>query len=59
MAPGTEFAREFCAGIGPLQLGVVLVLSIFSVKKNQNVIMLILELSFEYMGTCSVDNVII
>ena len=25
MAPGTEFARGFCAGIGPLQLGVVLV----------------------------------
>ena len=25
MAPGTEFARYFCAGIGPLQLGVVLV----------------------------------
>ena len=28
MAPGTEFARNFCAGIGPLQLGVVLVLYI-------------------------------
>ena len=27
MAPGTEFARDFCAGIGPLQLGVVLVSS--------------------------------
>ena len=25
MAPGTEFARDFCAGIGLLQLGVVLV----------------------------------
>ena len=25
MAPGIEFARDFCAGIGPLQLGVVLV----------------------------------
>ena len=25
MAPGTEFARDFCAAIGPLQLGVVLV----------------------------------
>ena len=25
MAPGTEFARDFCAGIGPLQLGVGLV----------------------------------
>ena len=29
MAPGTEFARNFCAGIGPLQLGVVLVLVYF------------------------------
>ena len=29
MAPGTEFARDFCAGIGPLQLGVVLVSFIF------------------------------
>ena len=25
MAPGTEFARDFCAAIGPLKLGVVLV----------------------------------
>ena len=25
MAPGTEFAGDFYAGIGPLQLGVVLV----------------------------------
>ena len=25
MAPGTEFDRDFCDGIGPLQLGVVLV----------------------------------
>ena len=25
MAPGTEFAHGFCAEIGPLQLGVVLV----------------------------------
>ena len=25
MAPGTEFARDFCVGIGPLHLGVVLV----------------------------------
>ena len=24
MAPGTEFARDFCAGIGTLKLGVVL-----------------------------------
>ena len=25
-APGTEFPRVFCVGIGPLQLGIVLVL---------------------------------
>ena len=25
-APGTDFRRIFCAGIGPLQLGVVLVM---------------------------------
>ena len=30
MSPGTEFARDFCAGIGPLQLGVVLVFFIFT-----------------------------
>ena len=39
MAPGTEFACDFCAGIGPLQLGVVLVYifsstSIHSMKKQ-------------------------
>ena len=31
MAPDTEVARDFCAEIGPLQLGVVLVIFI-----NQN-----------------------
>ena len=30
MAPGTEFARDFCAGIGRLQLGVVLVFFLFN-----------------------------
>ena len=30
MEPGTELARDVCAGIGPLQLGVVLVLIIIS-----------------------------
>ena len=29
MAPGTEFALDFCAEIGPLQLGVVLVFGLF------------------------------
>ena len=28
MAPGNEFARDLCAGIGPLQLGVVLIIII-------------------------------
>ena len=35
MAPGTEFARDFCAGIGPLQLGVVLVY-LFSKLRHYN-----------------------
>ena len=30
MAPGTEFAGDFCAVIGPLQLGVVLVIMFLS-----------------------------
>ena len=38
MAPGAEFARDFCAGIGPLQLGVVLV---FNLHHNKNVYILI------------------
>ena len=29
IAPDTEFTRYFCAGIGPLQLGVVLVRIMF------------------------------
>ena len=32
MAPGTEFARDFCAGIGPLQLGVVLVTLFYNIN---------------------------
>ena len=32
MAPGTEFARYFCAGIGPLQLGVVHVIFFFVIS---------------------------
>ena len=39
MAPGTEFAHYFCAGIGPLQLGVVLV-------SNYNQIILYQMVSF-------------
>ena len=30
--PSTELPRDFCAGIGPLQLGVVLVFTFFYVK---------------------------
>ena len=30
-APGTKFTYDFCAGIGPLQLGVVLVFFIVSI----------------------------
>ena len=34
MAPDTEFDRDFCAGIGPLQLGVVLVPSVFTFHRS-------------------------
>ena len=37
MAPGTEFARDFCARSGPLQLGVVLVYSLY-LKKSVGII---------------------
>ena len=32
--PSTELPRDFCAGIGPLQLGVVLVFLLFFFKPN-------------------------
>ena len=35
MSPGTEFARDFCAGIGPLQLGGVLVFLIFNFQASK------------------------
>ena len=35
MSPGTEFARDFCAGIGPLQLGVVLVYKSYGCMQRQ------------------------
>ena len=38
MSPGTEFARDFCAGIGPLQLGVVLVCFCFLDQTNGHTI---------------------
>ena len=34
VAPGTQYPRIFCAGIRPLQLGVVLCLLFVSVKKQ-------------------------
>ena len=39
MAPGTEFPRDFCAGIGPLQLGVVLVIYFFQLTGSQSLIL--------------------
>ena len=36
VAPGTEFARDFCAGIGPLQLGVVRVFIKFAIEHIEN-----------------------
>ena len=35
MSPGIEFARDFCAGIGPLQLGVVLVYYFFNTLEQK------------------------
>ena len=43
MSPGTEFARDFCTGIGPLQLGVVLVFFIFHLCPDQCVVVGVLE----------------
>ena len=34
MSPGTKFAGDFCGGIGPLQLGVVLVFYITRFEKK-------------------------
>ena len=35
MSPGTEFVRDFCAGIGPLQLGVVFVYYLFNTLEQK------------------------
>ena len=35
MTPSTELPRDFCAGIGPLQLGVVLVYYLFTRAESQ------------------------
>ena len=35
-AIGNEFARKFCAGIGPLQLGVVLVSLNFNIRRKSH-----------------------
>ena len=35
MSPSTEFAGDFCARIGPLQLGVVLVFTTFEVIQKE------------------------
>ena len=53
IAPGNEFARDFCAGIGPLQLGVVLVISKIQIANNNNLFSLtstrlIKENNFQY-----------
>ena len=42
MAPCSEFARDFCAGMGPLQLGVVLVL----LKTTRTVLIIALVSAF-------------
>ena len=45
MSPVTEFARDFCAGIGPLQLGVVLVIDI----NHSHVSALALKIPISYL----------
>ena len=50
MSPGTEFARDFCTGIGPLQLGVVLVYLFFNIPKNCFLIYLLMKSGEEYMA---------
>ena len=45
MSPGTEFARDFCAGIGPLQLGVMLVLVCVFPTKTMEMIKIHKDLS--------------
>ena len=36
-SPSTELPRDFCAGSGPLQLGVVLVFKSFYLRKDMNI----------------------
>ena len=50
MSPGTEIARYFCAGIGPLQLGVVLVFIFLNVL-NSNILNLIEKLEMKKTST--------
>ena len=40
MAPGTDLARDFCAGIGPLQLGDVLVFGQKKMSKDHDILAL-------------------
>ena len=40
--PSTELPRDFCAGIGPLQLGVVLVRDIFRYHKEGMIYLIII-----------------
>ena len=51
MAPGTEFARDFCAGIGPLQLGVVLVYLINLIAISRKFKMYYLQLFLKIKNT--------
>ena len=49
MGLGTKCARNSCAGIGPLQLGVVLVCTIIDLISTQNVRSEELVTFFEFM----------
>ena len=51
MAPGTEFARDFCGGIGPLQLDVVLVCYIFILTDG-----FVIELKIDWLALCVIQT---
>ena len=52
--PSTELPRDFCAGIGPLQLGVVLVCFLSPLKKSKHLktCILVTYLCVRYLGVC-------
>ena len=52
MTPSTELSRYFCAGIGPLQLGVVLVIIIIIIT----IIIIIISCLYQAVGIADVPG---